>query len=148
MSVFSAFGKWIEHGQRRKAGKYALNYARPRESSEEFVAGCRKKGADCPEEVALGIRRVIARLGMIDESLIGSADTFDHDLVHVPFWDSLDAIGIVLEMEQVFEIEISDRDAETMINPELSKEGTTVADAVTSWGASIARILSQQGRSI
>ncbi len=75
--------------------------------------------------------------GGTDESFINSHDKFFPDLAHLPFWDSLDAMGIILELEQEFEIEITEEEAETMLNPEIEWRTATVADAVVSWGRCI-----------
>jgi acyl carrier protein len=147
MGILNKVVGWIEAREAKQSSRYADNYAHCRETPEQFISACRAKGAQCPKEIILGIRRVIARLGKIDDSFINSGDTFDCDLIHLPFWDSLDAIAIVMELEVEFQTEINDKALSEMLNPDLARKGTTVADAVLNWGRVIAKIRSQNGSS-
>ncbi len=53
--------------------------------------------------VALATRRVIADLGTVPNETIHPADSFAHDLVQLPFRDSLDWLSLILGIEQQFD---------------------------------------------
>ena len=65
----------------------------------EFIKAC-----EIPDEpflvgIALAARRIIAEPGTVPAETIRPDDTFAHDLVQLPFWDSLEWMGLVLGIE-------------------------------------------------
>ena len=97
------------------------------QTDEAFVAGC------CQQRdysaVALGVRRAIAILGEVEPEHIHHDDLFEGRLEKLPFWNSLDNVAIVLELEDELGVKISDAQAQQIRNPELDR-GMTVADFV------------------
>jgi acyl carrier protein len=100
------------------------------QSDEEFVRGCALPTQTFPQAaiIALLSRRAIARLGQIDPKYIYAEDTF-RLLEVLPFWDSLDAVDIVMTLEDELGVQIADREAEHIRNPDLTR-GLTVAEFV------------------
>ena len=63
------------------------------------------KACEIPDEplrigVALAARRTIAELGTVPAETILPSDTFAHDLVELPFWDSLDWLHFIFSVER------------------------------------------------
>lgn len=118
-------------------------YAKIRETNEEFAQSCDMADSRDKLRIAHGIRKVIAKLGKVDPSYVNSGDTFQNDIFELPFWDSLDAVGIVLALEDEFGISIEEDVATEMMNPEFASAETTVSDIVKNWGEKIERLLTQ-----
>jgi acyl carrier protein len=78
---------------------------RPTMADSEFLGACEIPDDPLMIEVALAARRVIAELGTVPVKTIKPDDSFAHDLVQLPYWDSLDWIGLVLGIER----ELGDR---------------------------------------
>lgn len=97
------------------------------ESDEDFVHGCALSVEDV--YVAIGVRRVIARLGDVEPAYIHHNDCFDGDIDLLPFWDSLDSLGIVMEIEEEFGVKLNDDAAQRIRNPEMVR-GLRVKDFV------------------
>lgn len=102
----------------------------PAQKDDDFVRECGL--ADSPKSVAiaLGVRAAIAELGEIDPTYIRASDRFDEDLVYLPFWGSLDTVGIVIALEKHLGTLISNDEAQRIRDPE-SEKGVTVAQFVT-----------------
>ncbi|AGA30152.1 hypothetical protein Sinac_6042 [Singulisphaera acidiphila DSM 18658] len=69
----------------------------------EFLMRCKIPDEPLKAQVALAARRAIAQLGTVPTETIRPDDRFAHDLVQLPFWDSLDWLGYIIEVEQPFE---------------------------------------------
>ena len=69
-------------------------------SHDDFLAGCEIPEEPLRVEVALAARRVIAGLGTVPTETIRPDDSFAHDLVHLPFWDSLDWLHFIFLVER------------------------------------------------
>jgi hypothetical protein len=69
---------------------------------DDFLKGCEIPDEPLPIAVALAARRVIAELGTVPPETIRPDDSFAHHLVQLPFWDSLDWLGFILDVEQQF----------------------------------------------
>lgn len=78
---------------------------RPTMGDGEFVKACEVPDDPLRIEVALAARRVIAELGTVPAETIRPDDSFAHDLVQLPYWDSLEWIGLVIGIER----ELDDR---------------------------------------
>lgn len=102
--------------------------SKPPESDEEFVSGCGVSSATA--HIAIGVRRVIARLGSVEPAFICHDDLFEGRIDRLPFWDSLDTIGIVMELEEEFGVKIDDAKAQRIRHPELTRK-LTVKDFVS-----------------
>jgi len=72
---------------------------RPPMSDDDFLRAC-----DIPDEplrinVALAARRVVGELGTVPAETIHPDDSFAHDLVQLPYWDSLDWLDFIFRVE-------------------------------------------------
>ncbi len=72
---------------------------RPTMGDGEFIQACEIPDEPLRAEIALAARRVIAELGTVPAETIRPDDSFAHDLVHLPYWDSLEWMGLVLGIE-------------------------------------------------
>lgn len=68
-------------------------------NDEEFLRACEIPDDPFKIAVALASRRAIAKLGDVPPETIRANDTFARDLIDLPFWDSLDWMGFLLEVE-------------------------------------------------
>jgi acyl carrier protein len=68
---------------------------------------------------------------------------FSSELVDLPFWDSLDAVGIALVLEEELGIELSDEQLERVRNPEHLQQNLKVSDFV----ADVLAVITAQPRS-
>jgi hypothetical protein len=66
----------------------------------EFLMRCEVPDEPFAAAVALAARRVIADLGSVPPETIRPEDSFARDLVALPFWDSLDWFGFLLDVER------------------------------------------------
>jgi hypothetical protein len=93
----------------RKATRLAATRwrERPPMSDRAFLAACEIPDESLPIELALAARRVIAELGTVPAETILPDDTFAHDLVQLPFWDSLDWMDFIFRVERECELKLS-----------------------------------------
>lgn len=91
----------------RRATELAASHwrERPRMGDGEFLKACEIPDDPLTVEVALAARRVIADLGTVPTETIKPDDSFAHDLVQLPYWDSLEWMGLVMGIER----ELDDR---------------------------------------
>jgi acyl carrier protein len=68
-------------------------------SDEDFLRECGLAARDDRGEVALAVRRVVAKLGKIDSLMIRPSDRWPDELGMLPFWDSIDFLHFVLSVE-------------------------------------------------
>lgn len=139
---FQKIVAWRKARAERKAARYIALYATLAQTDDEFVAACRAQGVAHSRDLILGIRRIMAGYGMVPPEYIPSTATYFDDLCALPHWDSLDSVELVLQIEEVFEVTIPDREAEKMLNPEIAPIGTVVADFIQDWGGLIERLRS------
>ena len=111
----------------RRQPKKEFCDARTPQPDDEFVAGCGVFGAEA--KVAIGVRHVIAKLGDVEPHFIHYDDPFQGRIDLLRFWDSLDEVAIVLELENELGVRFSDDQAAKMRHPELTKD-LTVRDYV------------------
>lgn len=97
------------------------------QTDEDFISGCGV--AVSAEGIAIGVRRVIARLGRVEPVFIHHDDRFTGEIDRLGFWDSLDALAIVLELQDELGCAIGDNAASRIRNPEMTKS-LTVAEFV------------------
>jgi hypothetical protein len=76
---------------------------RPTMGDGDFVKGCEIPDDPLTVEVALAARRVIADLGTVPTETIKPDDSFGHDLVQLPYWDSLEWVGLVIGIERALD---------------------------------------------
>jgi hypothetical protein len=69
----------------------------------EFLEACEIPDDPLMIEVALAARRAIAELGTVPAETILPDDSFVYDLVQLPYWDSLEWMGLVLGIERELE---------------------------------------------
>src|SRR5690242_13642084 len=72
---------------------------RPAMGDDEFLKECEIPDEPLLISVALAARRVIGELGTVPADTIHPDDSFAHDLVHLPFWDSLDWLDFIFRVE-------------------------------------------------
>ncbi|MBL9165942.1 MAG: hypothetical protein JNL18_24685 [Planctomycetaceae bacterium] len=113
------------NSKQRQSKAYCEN--RLPQTDEEFISGCGVLGS--AEGIAVGVRRVIARLGSVDPVYIHHDARFIGEINQTDFWDRLDSLAIVLELEEELECAIDDDAASQIRNPEM-KKNLTVADFV------------------
>ncbi len=68
-------------------------------NDEEFLRACEIPDDPLRIALALAARRAIAKLATVPPETIRATDTFARDLVELPFWDSLEWMGFILELE-------------------------------------------------
>jgi hypothetical protein len=73
---------------------------RPPMGDDEFLKQCEIPDDPLRISVALAARRVIGELGTVPAETIHPDDTFAHDLVHLPYWDSLDWLDFIFRVER------------------------------------------------
>jgi acyl carrier protein len=81
---------------------------RPIMADGEFLKRCGVADELLKADVALAIRRVIAELGTVPAATIRPDDSFYHDLVQLPFWDSLDWVELIMCIEEEFDARVPD----------------------------------------
>ena len=81
------------------------------------------------EGIAIGVRRVIARLGSVEPVYIHHDARFIGEIDRLDFWDSLDSLAIVMELQDELGCAIDDNAASKIRNPESAKN-LTVAEFV------------------
>jgi hypothetical protein len=86
---------------RRKLREAALNWSGRRLLPDaEFLRACEVPEEPFPVQAALSARRAIASLATVPSETIYPEDSFFNDLRRLPFCDSLDWLGFVLEVEK------------------------------------------------
>ena len=69
---------------------------------ETFLRACGIPNDPFRRRVAVKARTAIANLAGVPPATILPDHTFAHDLVELPYWDSLDWLGYVFEVERLF----------------------------------------------
>ena len=67
---------------------------------DDFLRACEIPDEPLRINVALAARRVIAELGTVPAETIHPDDSFAHDLVQLPYWDSLDWLDFIFRVER------------------------------------------------
>jgi acyl carrier protein len=80
---------------------------RPPMGNDEFLAACNITDEPLRIEVALAARRVIGELATVPAETIRPDDSFAHDLVQLPYWDSLDWLDFVFLVEREIRLKVS-----------------------------------------
>jgi hypothetical protein len=73
---------------------------RPPMGDDDFSKLCEIPDEPLRISVALAARRVIGELGTVPAETIYPDDTFAHDLVQLPYWDSLDWLDFIFRVER------------------------------------------------
>jgi len=81
-------------------------------------------------EIAASARQVFADLGSVPAESLCASDRFYPDMEKLPFYDSVDSLGIILELEQKLKFHISEVDADQLLSRVVRKESATVGEAV------------------
>ncbi len=69
-------------------------------NDEEFLRACEIPDDPLKIALALAARRAIAKLATVPPETIRATDTFARDLIELPYWDSLDWLGFIFEVER------------------------------------------------
>jgi hypothetical protein len=72
---------------------------RTRQPDDEFVAECSVANTPESRRIALGVRRAIAGIGLVDPLFIRASDRFPEELSLLPLWDSMDWLAFIFELE-------------------------------------------------
>jgi len=72
---------------------------RSRQSDEQFVSECLLPSVPEARRIAIGVRRAVANIGLIDPLFIRASDRFPEELEILPLWDSMDWVALILELE-------------------------------------------------
>jgi hypothetical protein len=84
-----------------------------------------------PEAViAVSARQAFADLGSVPAESLRASDRFYPELKRLPFYDSIDSLGILLELEKKLDFDIYGDDAERLLGRVVRQESATVGDAV------------------
>ena len=73
---------------------------RPPMNDDAFLKECEIPDEPISIKVALTARRVIGELATVPAETIHPDDSFAHDLVQLPFWDSLDWLDFIFRVER------------------------------------------------
>lgn len=88
---------------------------RARQTDEDFLACCGVT-TDTERKIALAVRRAVANVGLVDSQYISHDARWPDDLGVLPVWDSMDAMGYVVALEEELGIEIPYDDACSLFN--------------------------------
>lgn len=80
----------------------------------DFVTSIGLQPASEPGQLAVQIRKALARLAEVPPESISASHRSDEDLSQLPFFDSLDVVGLLIAMEETLGSEIPDENAENM----------------------------------
>jgi acyl carrier protein len=94
------------------------------QSDNEFIIGCGLPQTTNTNKFVLDVRSVIAELGKIESSYIRYNASFMYEIHYLPFWDSLDAIEMIMALEEKLKFDITDGEIAKMQNPDLTGEWT------------------------
>jgi hypothetical protein len=88
-------------------------------SDEEFVAACDLPSDAETVRIALAVRRAVAAIGSVDPRFIQPDDAYPKPLIMLPFWDSIDWLAFVMELEKELETRFTmyDLDREDVFGP-------------------------------
>src|SRR5262249_61076713 len=87
---------------------------------------------------ALAVRRAVANLGSVDPGFIRAEDVYPDQLGVLPFWDSIDWLAFLFELEEQLGTKISTKEMEmSSIIPDRV--------AVREWAAGVYRMLAARG---
>jgi hypothetical protein len=67
---------------------------------DEFLRECKIPDEPLRINVALAARRIIGELATVSAETIHPDDSFAHDLVRLPYWDSLDWLDFIFRVER------------------------------------------------
>jgi acyl carrier protein len=70
------------------------------QSDEQFLTECGLPADPEADRVALAVRRAVANLGSIDPQFIRADDVYPDQLGMLPFWDSIDVMAYIWELEE------------------------------------------------
>lgn len=100
---------WLWHVFTPKKKKVAefLRLHEPQADSI-FVAECGYESDIEASKIALGVRRCIAEMGGIPPEYIRHDHRFPDDIGNLDFWDSIDEIGFLVELEANFNRRLPD----------------------------------------
>lgn len=106
----------VQRGEAARAAAFAT--AREPLLVTDFCHGCglHASGAGCARAAA--VRRAITRLGQVPPHAIRPGDRFAVELAALPFWDSLDVVGVALALEEELAVELSDAQLQRVRHPE------------------------------
>ncbi len=97
----------------------------------DFLADCGISENTEAARIALGVRRAVAKCGCIEPAFVATNDDYPGSLEVLPFWDSIDVFGFLLELENEIGVRLSKKDITQIFNfNETRRKGGTVKDWV------------------
>jgi hypothetical protein len=73
---------------------------RTRQADEEFLRECGVEPGTEAARIALGVRRAVAGVGLVDPLFVTCNDSYPGTLEVLPLWDSMDWLCLVFELER------------------------------------------------
>jgi hypothetical protein len=90
--------RWLFPSAEQKVAFFCKD--RAPQSDEQFLAECHLPADPEADRVALAVRRAVANMGSIDPTFIRADDVYPDQLAMLPFWDSIDMMAYLWELEE------------------------------------------------
>lgn len=123
---FAASMRSLRRAERAEVQRF--QWRRPT-ADETFLEQVGIDPASPQAAVAPTARRVFAELGSIPPQSVRGPDRFYPDFQRLPFYDSVDALGILLQLESQLSIKISRSAGDRLTTLITARESVTVAEA-------------------
>lgn len=88
------------------------------QSDETFFLGCRLPNHPEAMRVALAVRSVIAKLGKVPTECIRFDMRFSDGILSLPFWDSIEQVGYIIELEESLSLSLEESEISRIRNPD------------------------------
>jgi hypothetical protein len=99
---------WICPDPKRQIANFCKD--RSRQPEEQFLAACGLPSDDREAaQVALAVRRAVAKTGSIDPLFIRAEDVYPDQLSLLPLWDSMDWCFFTMALEEELGTRLSDQ---------------------------------------
>jgi hypothetical protein len=133
--IFFALLLWQLRRKEKKAVQRFETFAPTPDA--EFLEALQLSPSAPEAEIALAARRAFAKLGSVPPESLKPSHRFYPDLQKLPFYDSIDFLGIIFELEEQTHMKISKDDGEHILknfgHPESATIGETVLNVVGLW---------------
>jgi hypothetical protein len=90
--------RWFFPTDAQKVARFCAG--RSEQPDEQFVAECELPSDPETVRIVLAVRRAVAAIGSVDPRFIRASDAYPEPLVILPFWDSIDWLAFVWELEK------------------------------------------------
>jgi len=96
--MFFRFLRMIFRSAEQKVALFCKD--REPQSDEQFLAECGLPADPEAARIALAVRRAVANIGSVDSQFIRADDLYPDQLGMLPFWDSIDMMAYIWELEK------------------------------------------------